>query len=97
MDNLLHRLRDGSVPDGTVLLVGVRYDQERPGTTIYTYAMLKAGGLWYVTGTGRGPVAAGWGAVLRWLSKDGRTVVSVDLVTETRRLYDVGVPAVNAA
>lgn len=73
-----------NVPNGTVLLVGVSYEgagqtdldtsRGRTAPKVFTYAMLKAGGLWYVTGSGKVPVAAGWGAVERWLSRDGRVV-----------------------
>lgn len=70
------------VPNGTVLVFGIRYvpeDSEGPqsASRVFTYAMLKAGGLWYVTGQGRVPTAAGWPAVERWLEKDNREVVHV--------------------
>lgn len=81
-------LKDSAAPDGTVLVFGIRYEGDNP--TVYTYAMLKAGGLWYVTGgSGRVPTAAGWGAVARWLEKDGRVVEWVELVTEKRRVWPV--------
>jgi hypothetical protein len=85
-----------AVPEGTVLLFGVKYagpDQEgiaREPTEeakVYTYAMIKAGGFWYVTGGGRTPQAAGWGAVERWLERDGRVVEWVRHVTETCQLW----------
>lgn len=85
------KLNSQEVPDGTILLFGIRYQRE-PGAwtgpdTTYTYAMLKAAGLWYVTGGGKTPQAAGWGAIERWLDKDGRVVEYVDHVTETVRLW----------
>ena len=91
-------LNSAQVPDGTVLLFGIRYAADPEGVTrmssgasasakVYTYAMLKAGGFWYVTGGGRTPQVAGWGAVERWLERDGREVVWVDHVTETARLW----------
>jgi hypothetical protein len=95
---------DGKAPDGTLLIVGIRYDQAagaggprslesarsaRP-PLIYTYAMLKASGLWYVTGgSGKVPTAAGWGAIQRWLDRDGRIVEWVKIVTETADVYPV--------
>jgi hypothetical protein len=80
------------VLEGTVLLFGIRYAPEPGGVwtgpdTTYTYVMIKAGGLWYVTGGGRTPQAAGWGAIERWLAKDGRVVEWVRHVTETVQLW----------
>lgn len=75
-----------AVPDGTVLMFGVRYEGMTPAKT-FTYAMLKAGGLWYVTGSGRVPIAATWLAVERWLDKDGRVVEWVKVVTETAQIH----------
>lgn len=90
------QLDTASVPEGTVLLFGIRYagpDQEgisrEPAeeAKVYTYAMIKAGGFWYVTGGGRTPQAAGWGAVQRWLSKDNRQVVYVKMATSFDQLW----------
>lgn len=61
------------VPDLTVLLIGIRYENQT-SDKIWTYALLKAGGLWYATGTGRVPQAAGGPAVERWLAAEGRIV-----------------------
>lgn len=92
-------LDTSQVPEGTVLLFGIRYvgaDQEgyarsaEEEARVYTYAMLKAGGSWYVTGGGRTPQVAGWGAVKRWLSRDNRMVVWVKLVTATETLWELG-------
>lgn len=74
------------LPNGTVLIMGVRYDG---APRVFTYAMLKVGGLWYVTGSGRVPVAAGWAAVERWLGKDGRAIVWVKVATGWEDLYPV--------
>jgi hypothetical protein len=75
-------LNNAKVPDGSVLVFGIRYvpeDDSGPhsASRVFTYAMLKAAGSWYVTGTGQTPQAAGWGAVERWLDRDGREVVWV--------------------
>jgi hypothetical protein len=85
------KLDSRKVPNGTVLVFGIRYENtdDEPGgdtrgrtnPTVYTYAMLKAGGLWYMTGAGKVPQAAGWGAIERWLERDGRVVVSVKAMT----------------
>ena len=72
-------------PEGTVLLFGIRY-WDNP--KVFTYAMLKADGLWYVTGgSSQVPTAAGWGAVERWLEKDGRVVEWVRIVIETEQVW----------
>jgi hypothetical protein len=88
------KLDSKRVPNGTVLVFGIRYEREpegdtrgRTNPTTYTYAMLKAGGLWYVTGTGKVPVAAGWGAIERWLERDGRVVAWVDVMGEPTRIW----------
>jgi hypothetical protein len=90
-------LRNIHVPNGTVFLFGIRYQRHIPDgqegvyepgqTKVYTYAMLKEGGLWYVAGGGRVPQAAGWGAVERWLGRDGRVVEWIKMVTETTSLW----------
>lgn len=91
------KLGNLSIPNGTILTMGIRYagaDEDdldatrgRTNPKVYTYAMVKAGGLWYVTGSGKVPTAAGWGAIERWLAKDGRVVEWVRVVTETAPLY----------
>lgn len=86
------KLDSRTVPEGTVLLFGVRYQGEEyqdraDSEKIYTYAMIKAGGYWYVTGGGRTPQAAGWGAIERWLARDGRVVEWVKHVTQTAQLW----------
>lgn len=91
------KLDGAKVPNGTILTMGISYagmgqtdlDTTRGRQTpkVFTYAMLKAGGLWYFTGTGRVPQAAGWGAVERWLAKDNRTVEWVKVVTQEAPVY----------
>lgn len=84
-------LDDSRVPDGTVLLFGIRYvdpDNGQPVTSkVWTYAALKASGSWYLTGTGRVPQDAGWGAVARWLDDPTREVVSVRTVTRAVEVW----------
>lgn len=71
------------VPNGTLLMLGVGYQNEQPGgdlrgrtdPKVYTYALLKAGGLWYMTGAGQAPHAAGWPVVEKWLSRQGRVLL----------------------
>ncbi len=79
-------MNDARVPDGTVLLMGIRYESQTTDK-VWTYALLKAGGVWYVTGNGKAPVAAGWGAVNRWLERDGRIVLWVRAATGWEDLY----------
>lgn len=79
-------MNDAKVPDGTVLLMGIRYEGQTTDK-VWTYGLLKAGGLWYVTGGARAPQAAGWGAVNRWLERDGRIVLWVKVGTEWAGLY----------
>lgn len=91
------KLKSATVPNGTVLMFGIRYDRPAEDDLdatrgmaqpkVYTFAMLKAGGLWYVTGTGRVPQAAGWPAIERWLAKDGKVVEWVKVVTGWSDLY----------
>ena len=83
------------VPNGAILVVSIRYAGQNPSSDTrgrtspktYDYAMMKAGGLWYVTGAGRSPQAATWTAVERWLEKDGREVVRVEIVTGIQRIW----------
>ena len=85
-------LDDSQVPDGTILVFGIRYVNLDDGwpwnpSKVFEYVGLKAGGRWYLTGTGRVPQDAGWGAVARWLDDPTREVVSVRTVTGTAQLY----------
>jgi hypothetical protein len=91
------KLDNKTVANETVLLFKIKYDDQvtddpdqtrgRTNPKVYTYAMLKAGGLWYVTGSGRVPVAAGWGAIERWLEREGREVISVEAMTGKSLLW----------
>lgn len=93
----MFKLDNRKIPNGTVLLMGVGFwnaEDEPGGDTrgrtnprTYTYALLKAGGLWYVTGAGRTPQAAGWGAIERWLAKDGKAVEWIRMATEWGQVY----------
>lgn len=84
----MFRLDNAKIPNGTVLKMGISYpgmgqtdlDTTRGRHTpkVFTYVFLKAGNLWY--GTGKAPQAAGWGAVNRWLDRDGRVVEWVEVV-----------------
>jgi hypothetical protein len=95
--NVKFKMDSRKVPNGTVLVFGIRYErnEDEPGgdtrgrtnPTVYTYVMLKMGGLWYVTGSGKAPQAAGWGAIERWLDRDGRMVEWVKVVTEMTDLW----------
>jgi hypothetical protein len=91
-------LDNKKIANGTVLMMGISFEGMGPiegndanrgmaQPKVYTYALLKAGGLWYVTGSGRVPVAAGWLAVERWLSKDGRKVEWVREATGWNEIY----------
>jgi hypothetical protein len=102
----IFKLDNSKVPNGTVLLFGISYpgmgqtdlDTTRGRQTpkVFTYAMLKAGGLWYVTGTGRVPQAAGWGAVMNWLERDNRVVEWVRAATTWADLYPLKVDGQSA-
>jgi hypothetical protein len=85
------------MPNGTVLVLAVAYlPGDEPGgetrgrdkPVTYTYAALKTGGLWYLTGSGQVPTAAGWGAVERWLGRQNRKLVHVDHMIRNVRLWD---------
>lgn len=91
-----------SMPNGSVLVLGIRYiGGESPGgesrgrtnPTLYTYAALKAGGLWYLTGSGKVPTAAGWGAVERWLERDNRVLDSVWMMGLPHQIFPRPDPA----
>lgn len=93
----MFKIESSSLPNGTVLLLGISYPgliEPSPDATrgrtrpkVFTYVALKAGNLWYFTGGGKAPQAAGWGAVERWLGRDNRVVEWASIVTETDRLY----------
>lgn len=74
----------GKVPNGSVLLMVIEYPgANRP----FTYAAIKTGGLWYLTGSGQVPTAAGWGAVERWLGKLERKLISVAIVSQAIPIF----------
>jgi hypothetical protein len=83
--------------NGTMLLVGISYHRQpedasdaNRGMTepkILTYGMFKARGLWYVTGTGQTPQAAGVTAVKKWLAKNGRYVEWVRISVSTAAVW----------
>jgi hypothetical protein len=78
-----------TMPDGVILALSVRYAPEegdRANPTIYTHAAIKSAGFWYLTGS-RAPQAAGWGAVERWLERDRRELVRVEIATGSRSLW----------
>ena len=90
------KLDSKKIPNGTILVIGISYPglREDPDATrgltapkVFTYVALKMGGLWYFSGSGRVPQAAGWEAVERWLDKDNRTVEWVDAVTSRTRIW----------
>lgn len=99
------KLDNAKVPNGTVLVFGIGFvgDPEadldatrgRTSPKVYTYALLKAGGLWYVTGSGKVPQAAAWGAIERWLARDNKVVVWVKVATGWADLYPVPVTEVD--
>lgn len=93
---MLFDLETARVPEGTVLLIGAQYRNSETGQLypkIWTYAALKAGGRWYLTGTGKVPQDAGWGAVKRWLASHGREVVWIKMATELETLWQASDPA----
>jgi hypothetical protein len=81
------KLNDQDVADGTVLVISVQYPGSNSGRA-YDYAAMKAGGRWYVTGTGKTPQDAGWGAVARWLTEQGRVVTRVRVATRLEPLWE---------
>lgn len=90
----MFKLDDSQVRDGTVLTLGIQYEGQTTDK-VWTYAVLKAGGLWYATGNG--PVSASWSAINRWLGKDGRIVLWVKVATEWADLYPLRVEGERAA
>lgn len=75
---------DDTFRDNTILVMAIRYGDH---PKLWTYTALKAGGLWYLSGGGRAPQMAQWGAVKRWLSQSGRQLVRVELVTRTETIW----------
>jgi hypothetical protein len=79
-------LKPGDIPNGTTFRLGIQYRTGDRASKMFDYILLKAGGYWYMTGTGV-PQMAGWGAIERWLRRDGRTLVSVDLLSYHQRVW----------
>jgi len=81
-------LNPRTMPDGVILILNVRYSSpDGPvNGTIYSHAALKSGGFWYLTGS-RAPQVAGWGAVERWLERDGRDLHSVKIMIGTKTIW----------
>lgn len=82
-----------TMPDGVILVFHIRYENQAErnpeAAQIYTYVLSKAGGLWYTSGAGQVPQAAGWGAVEKWLERDGRDLVRVEVVTGQRTIWPI--------
>ena len=87
---MIFKLDDAKVADGTVLLIGAQYrnDEGQLYPKVWTYAALKAGGRWYLTGTGRVPQDAGWGAVQRWLDDNRREIAWIKVATKLEPLWE---------
>lgn len=83
---MIFKLDTSQIPDGAVLLFGIRYEGQVT-STVFTYAALKAGGRWYLTGSGNVPRGAGWSAVQKWLDAPGREVLWVRAVTKTEEIW----------
>lgn len=91
----MFQLDNAKVPNNTVLTMGIEYEgmgqtdldttRGRQTPKVFTYVFLKAGGLWY--GSGKAPQAAGWGAINRWLERDGRRVRWVRAATAWATVY----------
>lgn len=82
------------MPNGTVLFFGISYTTARArdsrGRTepqVYTYVALKQAGVWYFSGLGKVPQAAGWGAVERWLERDNRKLEWVKIVSALEDVF----------
>ena len=80
-----------TMPDGVVLVLSVRYENQT-SDKVWTYAALKAGGRWFLTGANT-PTDAGWAAVERWLERDNREMVRVEILTQSRSIWPVPVDA----
>jgi hypothetical protein len=90
-----------ALPNGTVLFLGISYEpgprvpdtRGRTEPKVYTYAALKQAGVWYFSGAGKVPQAAGWGAVEKWLEREGRKLEWVKIVSSLMDVYPVPPPA----
>lgn len=88
------------LPNGTVLFFGISYELAQAADTrgrtepkVYSYAALKQAGVWYFSGAGKVPQAAGWGAVEKWLERDNRKLEWVKIVSGLVDVYPVTLPA----
>lgn len=75
---------DDTFTNHTILVMVIKYG-DHPKQ--WTYTALKAGGLWYLSGGGKTPQMATWGAVKRWLMQSGRQLIRVELVTRTETIW----------
>lgn len=87
------------LPNGTVLFFGISYERAQAADTrgrtepkVYSYAALKQAGVWYFSGAGKVPQAAGWGAVENWLERDNRKLEWVKIVSGLVDVYPVELP-----
>lgn len=87
------------LPNGTVLFFGISYERTQVADTsgrtepkVYSYAALKQAGVWYFSGAGKVPQAAGWGAVENWLERDNRKLEWVKIVSGLVDVYPVELP-----
>lgn len=81
-------------PEGAVLMLGIRFETQTRGK-VYTYALLKAGGRWW--STGQGPSGASWTAVERWLERNGRVLLWIDVLADRTRVWTREVGASSSA
>jgi hypothetical protein len=79
-----------TMPDGVVLVLSVRYENQTTDK-VWTYAALKTGGRWFLTGNA--PSDASWAAVERWLERDSRQLVRVEILTRALSIWPVPVAA----
>jgi hypothetical protein len=87
--NVTMTLNPRTMPDGVILVLSVRYlpgEGETPNPRIYSHAALKSGGYWYVTGAS-GPHMASWSAIERWLGRDNRELVRIEMATGARTIW----------
>jgi hypothetical protein len=96
--NVKMALDPRTMPDGVILALAVRYrpqEGDQPNPKVYTHAAVKSDGFWYLSGS-RAPQIAGWGAVERWLERDNRELVRVEILTQPRSIWPVPVAAEEA-
>lgn len=88
--NVKMALNPRTMPDGVVLILSVRYENQTTDK-IWAHAALKSGGRWFLTGSA--PNDAGWTAVENWLERDGRQLVRIEILTQARSIWPVPVAA----